>query len=33
MIALDRTAQRATFADDMMLPDELVERSRPHPRG
>ena len=30
--ALDHPPQRAALADEVLLPDELVERARPHPR-
>ena len=31
--ALDQPAQELPLADDVLLPDVLVERARPHPRG
>ena len=32
LIGLDRAAQRAARADDLLLADELFERARPHAR-
>ena len=33
MAAGDAPAKRATLADQVLLPDELVERAWPHSRG
>ena len=33
MAARDAAAQRSAVADEMLLPDELVQVSRPHPCG
>ena len=33
MAAGDAAPKRAALADEMLLADELVEASRPHPRG
>jgi hypothetical protein len=32
MAAGDRPAERSALADEVLLADELVEASRPHPR-
>ena len=31
--ALDRFTQRLAWCEQLFLPDELVERARPHPLG
>jgi hypothetical protein len=33
MPALDRGPQRRSLAQHVLLPDQLVERPRPHPHG